>query len=166
MAKTTATPAPAKEPKPRAPKVETVSKAEFSELTKTVSSLAESMGGIVELLSKQASEKVKTPAEIAEDKEIVKASPNKYTVIPEWEEIARDVIGDAVDHTEVQYVKGGGTLFTVVIKSDKSNASIEYLERHHMDRRSREIGSEGEAGVRVWCSLIRDNLKRPRPDQG
>ena len=133
-----------------------VSRAEFSELAGNVSAL-------VELMTKQAEAKADV---VAQDpiraREIEKASPNKYSENTEWEELARDIIGEAVDHTEVQYVKGGGTLFTVVIKSDKSNATAEYLERHHTDRRSREIGSEGEAGVRVWCNLIRDNLKRPQ----
>ena len=56
--------------------------------------------------------------------------------------------------------KGGGTLFTVVIKPEFSNAAPEYLERYKADRRTKEIGSEGLSGVETWCKLIRANLKR------
>lgn len=135
-----------------------VTKEEFNNLT-------EAVGSIADLLKESLAQKsspAQTAAEITIQKEAEKAVPNKYTVNPEWEEIAREIIGAAVDHTEIEYIKGGGMKFTVVIKDEFSNASVEYLERHKVDRRSREVGAEGESGVRVWCEQIRNNLKRPK----
>lgn len=106
--------------------------------------------------------KAVTPAEAAEEKAITAAAPNKYTVNPEWEEMAREIIGPALDHTEIEYAKGGGMKFTIVVKNELSNASQDYLERNKVDRRTREIGAEGEAGVKTWCQQVAGNLKRPK----
>lgn len=107
-----------------------------------------------------------TPAEIQKEKDVAKAGPNRYEVNPEWEDMAREIVGDALDHTELEYAKGGGQKFTLVIKTEFSNAPADYLERNRVDRRTREIGTEGEAGVRNWCELVRNNLKRPKPITG
>ncbi len=145
-----------------AAKPEFVSKAEFDKLSNSV-------GDLVELIKSGALSQpapaaaAATPEQAKEDKEAAKATANKYTVNPEWEDLAREIIGEAVDHTEIQYIKGGGLMFTVVIKTEFSNSPADYLERYKSDRRSKEVGSEGEAGVRQWCELIRNNLKRPKP---
>lgn len=132
-----------------------VSRQEFN-------SLANSVSDLVSLI--RSDRQAKTPAvDDKHEKEVAKAGPNAYTSNPEWEELAREIIGEAVDHTEIEYVKGGGMKFTVVIKQTMSNASVSYLEVHKIDRRTKEIGSEGEAGVRVWCELIKNNLKRDKP---
>lgn len=134
-----------------------VSRAEFDALAKGVGDLVDLIkGGALQAPHAQ------TPSEIIQNKEIEKASPNKYTVNPEWEEMAREIIGEAVDHTEIAYGKGGGLLFTVVIKTEMSNAPLDYLAMYKSDRRTREVGTEGEAGVRTWCELIKQNLKRER----
>lgn len=149
------------EKRPSKPKQEKpVSRKEFNELSKGV-------GDLVELIKSGAltgpgGNRPADPETEVQKKEVEKASPNKYTVNPEWEDLAREIIGEAVDHTEIQYIKGGGLLFTVVIKEDFSNAPTDYIERYKTDRRSKEVGAEGEAGVRIWCEQIRNNLKRPR----
>lgn len=104
-----------------------------------------------------------TLAELQKEKEVIKAGPNRYDTNPDWEEMAREIVGEALDHTELEYAKGGGQKFTLVIKPEFSNAPTDYLERNKVDRRTREIGTEGEAGVRIWCELVRNNLKRPKP---
>lgn len=134
------------------------SRAEFNELMTGVSELA---GLVKEVLNKPSVPSAETPVVL--DKESTKATANKYTVNPEWEDLAREIIGEAVDHTEVQYIKGGGLMFTVVIKEEFSNSPTDYLERYKVDRRSKEVGAEGEAGVRIWCEQIRNNLKKPKP---
>ena len=96
------------------------------------------------------------------EKMITKAGPNSAPINPEWEEHANEILGEALDHCEVAYLKSGGLLFTVVIKTELSNASKDYLERHGTDRRSKEIGSDGIAGVDNWCKLVKANLGRPR----
>lgn len=103
-----------------------------------------------------------SPAEVQKEKEIVAAGPNKYTVNPEWEEIAREIIGEALDHTEIEYAKGGGMKFTIVIKTEMSNAAQDYLDRNKVDRRTREIGADGESGVKIWCQQVANNLRRPK----
>ncbi len=128
-------------------------------------SLENSVGELVNLIKSGAltAPAAQTPAEAAEEKKITAAGPNKYTVNPEWEDLAREIVGEALDHTEIEYAKGGGQKFTLVIKQEFSNAPTDYLARAKVDRRTREIGAEGEAGVRTWCEQVRNNLKRPKP---
>src|SRR4051812_25090592 len=105
-----------------------VSRAEFDALAKGV-------GDLVEMIKSGALGATQTPAQAAEEREVAKAAPNKYTINPEWDEMAKEIIGEAVDHTEIQYVKGGGMLFTVVIKPEFSNAPLDYLNHYKSDRR-------------------------------
>lgn len=164
MAENKTSKAPAKKQAAPKPQPESVDPKEFKALTDTVNTLASGMSDMLDLIKSGAlSKPPQTVAEILTEKEADKATANKYTVNPDWEDIAREIIGAAVDHTEIEYVKGGGMKFTVVIKEEFSNASTEYLERHKVDRRSKEVGTEGEAGVRVWCEQIRNNLKRTKP---
>lgn len=131
-------------------------KEEFNSLNNSVMSLVEA------IKSGALNQAPPSAAEIVEKKAIEAASPNKYTSNPVWEEMARDIIGEAVDHTEVEYLKGGGLMFTVCIKREFSNAPQAYLDMYKVDRRGKEVGSEGESGVKVWCEQIRNNLKRPK----
>lgn len=143
------------------PETRFVTEEKFNELKSSVDTL-------VDLMTRQA-EKVDaiplTPEALAQDKEVAKAGPKPFItpVNPEWEAIARDVIGaEKVERCELEYARGGGTLFTVVIKKDFSNAPDDYLNRHKEDRRSKEIGQEGIGGVENWCKLIAQNLKRSK----
>lgn len=146
------------------PSAEYVSAEKFEALEEEVRVLNSGITDLVELIKQgKLTQPAPNPAAAAIEKEVDKAAPNKYTVNPEWEAIAKEIIGDDyVDHTEIEYLKGGGMKFTVVIKLEKSNAQRDYLERHKVDRRGREVGSEGEAGVKEWCERIRANLARPK----
>lgn len=143
------------------PKQEFASKEE-------VNALAESVGSLVELFKQDRAERAAAPvaaatpvAETAMEKEVRKAAPDVNPVNPAWEEKAEDILGDYLDHCEVFFPKRGGTIFTVVIKLEKSNAALEYLDVMKQDRRSKEIGNEGIEGVEQWCKLVAQNLKRP-----
>ncbi len=96
------------------------------------------------------------------EKSIRKAGPNEIPMNPEWEEMAQDIIGEAVDHCEIAYLKNGGVLFTVIIRDEFSNAGHDYLQRMGSDRRSKEVGTEGIAGVEEWCRLIKSNLAKSK----
>lgn len=137
-----------------------VSRKEFNQLSEGVNELVGLVKQVLE--TPRGAAPAATPEESQREKDITKAGPTKYTVNPEWEDIAREIVGEALDHTEVQYIKGGGMLFTLVIKNEFSNAPADYLERYKSDRRSKEVGAEGEAGVRLWCEQVRNNLKRPK----
>lgn len=102
-------------------------------------------------------------ADTAEEKEVKKAAPNQVVVNPEWDEAAREIIGEAVDHCEEQRLRSGGILFTIVVKKEFSNAPEEYMKMFKEDRRTKEIGQEGFGGVEQWCRLVKANLARPRP---
>lgn len=141
------------------PKAEYASAEEVKELSGAVSSLID--------IVKELGEKMKaptvpqTPEEIKYEGEVTKASVNRQENVPrEWTEKAREILGDALDHCEVFYPKGGGTLFTMVIKKEFSNANQDYIERYKEDRRTKEIGNEGIEGVEQWCKLVSANLKR------
>jgi len=146
------------------PKEEFASKSEVSKISASVDSLAESMGMLMEMVKAQATQPVAPIAPTVEtplDKEIRKAGPRREQVNPEWEEKAKEILGDYFDHCEVEYLKHGGTVFTLVINAEKSNAPAEYLHLYKTDRRSKEIGNEGIEGVESWCKLVMQNLKRP-----
>lgn len=144
--------------------------ADIDRVVEQVSSLSDSIVSLVEVLRQPqvaaapvAVVPVVEVPETPEQKEITKAGPKKFHQInPEWEEKAREVLGDYLDHCEVDYPKAGGTVFTVVVNTEKSNAPEEYLKAHKEDRRSREIGNEGLEGVEQWCKLVKANLLRPR----
>lgn len=89
-----------------------------------------------------------------------KAAPDKIQSNPEWEAIAKEILGAALDHTEVQYEKSGGIKFTVVVAKDFSNAPSQYLELTKQDRRTKEVSHEGAQGVEEWCRQIKANLAR------
>lgn len=126
----------------------------------TESQLDEKLSGFLD----KVAELVKKPEapETPLEKEVRKAGPAPMQTNPEWEEKAKEILGDLLDHTEYQYLKTGGVLFTLVIDKEKSNAPAAYLERMGQDRRSKEIGQEGTAGVEAWCMLVSTNLKKAR----
>jgi hypothetical protein len=128
-------------------------KEEFNELVGLLSKMNDKMDAV--------SAKAATPAETKEAESVRKAKPDSAPVPESWDEAAREIIGEALDHVEMLQPRGGGTLFTVIIKPEFSNAGKEYLERHKADRRTKEIGSEGIGGVEAWCKLVKQNLKRP-----
>jgi hypothetical protein len=125
----------------------------FNELTDMMKTLVDT---VTELKNKPIPN---TPA-AKEAEEVAKAKYDQAPINPAWEEKAREIIGEALDHCEIFYPKGGGQIFTVVIKPEFSNAPKEYLERCKVDRRSKEIGNEGIGGVELWCKLVKQNLKR------
>lgn len=141
-----------------------VTRAEFEGLSNSVTRIIDLLESQAKLSAVNAPALVQSTAPAAVDpiqeKKVAEAGPNKYQTDEEWDAIARDIIGDAIDHTEVER-KGGGVKFTVVIKNEKSNAPKEYMERMKVDRRTREVGAEGTEGVTQYCKLIRANLARP-----
>lgn len=129
-----------------------------SSLMDRLEALAKPAPAAATVAAPAAASKIETPVE----RDVRKAGPTEIPMNPEWEDLARDIIGEAVDHCEIQYLKKGGMIFTVVIKNDFSNAGVDYLERMHSDRRSKEVGAEGIEGVEAWCRLVKSNLARPR----
>ena len=143
-------------------------------LSERISSLDNSLVQILEIVkatagaSAAASASVvaapaKTAEEIKKDKEIDEASATYESVNPHWVAIAKKTLGSALDHCEVFYPKNGGTIFTVVVHKDHSNAPAEYLKMMGSDRRSKDVAAEGVQGVELWCKLIAQNLKRNSP---
>ena len=124
-----------------------------------VADIKGSLGTIVELLERQLDKKVDAPV-TEEEKKVIAAAPDKFTTNPDWDQTAKDILGEYLDHTEVMHEKSGGIKFTVVIKKERSNAGEDYLNMVGTDRRTKEVGSQGLEGVIEWCRLIRSNLKR------
>lgn len=117
--------------------------------------------GILGAIEKRLAAVPEKPEVSQQAQAVAKASPNKFTVNDEWEEEAKKIIGEAVDHTEVVHERNGGIKFTVIIKKSHSNAPEQYLSLVGTDRRTKEVGSEGIGGVIEWCKLIKQNLARP-----
>ncbi len=139
---------------------------QFSEFQKTMES---SMMQIVDALKTQATQPVApavaTPVvETPLDRDIRKAAPDAEPVNTAWREKAEEILGDALDRCEVLFPKKGGTLFTVVIKKEYSNAPENYMQFYKEDRRTKEIGNEGLEGVEQWCKLVKSNLERKQPN--
>ena len=132
------------------------------ELENFGSNLIDALSARIDKIAPPAAVPAVADAKTQEEAKIANASPNKYTVNEEWDEEARKIIGEAVDHTEVVHERNGGIKFTVVIKKEMSNAPESYLQYVKIDRRTKEVGSEGISGVMDWCKLIKQNLSRPR----
>ncbi len=140
-----------------------VTEEKFNELSESVSAL---VGLVKQSLADSAeanATNAKDPVAVAKELEVTKAGPQPFItpVNPEWEQVAKDIIGaEKIERCEMQHLRSGGLIFTVVIKKEHSNALDNYLEVHKEDRRSKEIGAEGIGGVENWCKLIAQNLKR------
>lgn len=138
-------------------KSEFVSKEEFDTLKEDMN---KSFGQIISLIKQKPEEKVKQEVE---DKKVSEADSDMSDVNPRYNEKAKEILGEKLDRTFVKYPKGGGTLFTVVIKKEFSNAPKDYLERMKEDFRTVNIEREefrGEDGVEKWCKLILQNLNK------
>lgn len=131
---------------------EYVTTSQFKGLENAVLKLVDMMG------EKQNAEEVETP----EEKLAIKlAKPSDMPAPKEWEDVAKLVIGeDFVDHCEMHMPPEGGTIFTVVIKTDKSNMPQSYLDIMKTDRRSKAINNGGIEAVRSYCKLVRQNIKK------
>ena len=140
--------------KPKAEvKQEFVSVADFNKLTSVIESLVNT---VTELKNKP----VATVAETKEEVEVKKAKSDNAPMPESWDEAAREILGEMLDHTELLQPRGGGNLFTIVIKPEFSNAPKEYLEMRKFDRRTVELGNEGISKVEAFSKLVRANLKR------
>lgn len=104
---------------------------------------------------------VDAPQVAAVTEAIKKAAPDDFSVNDKWDAIAKDIIGEAVDHTEVVHEDSGGIKFTVVIKKSFSNAGQMYWDLVKTDRRTMAVNNTGIEGVKNWCNLIKQNLARP-----
>lgn len=150
----------------------TKTKAEkkVDDLAKRFDSLVNAMESVLSVVESMKANQAPTaavaspvePKDIAQVSVVAseKAKPNRVTTNPEWEEVAQEILGKALDHTEVEHEKSGGIKFTVVIKNEYSNADKQYLEVNKVDRRSKEISHEGLSGVEEWCRQIKANLSR------
>lgn len=137
----------------------------------TADQLDEKLGTVVDAVLSAIDkrfEKFATPgavvAEAKEKEEITKAGPNKFSVNEEWEEDARKVLGDMLDHTEVVYERNGGIKYTVVINKKFSNAPQQYLDLVGTDRRTKEVSIGGFGAVQEWNKLVKQNLSHPNRD--
>ncbi len=134
-----------------------VSRKEFDGLKEEVNS---GFKQIIDLIKQKPEEKAK--AEVAE-KKVDEAAADVGDVNPRYEARAREVLGSRLERTFVTYPKGGGTLFTIVITKEASNAPKDYMERMKEDRRTVNIEREefrGEDGVGKWATLVLQNLNR------
>ncbi len=148
-------------PRKKKPAPAYATKEDLEGIVSTMSSMAEAFQKIADKVNAEPA-KPQTVEEIKHTAEVKKASPDLALVNPAWDEKAREILGDALDHCEVVYPKQGGTMFTVIIKAESSNAKEDYLAMYKSDRRTKEIGNEGIEGVEQWCKLVKENLKRGR----
>lgn len=131
----------------------------------TAGEFKSSMEGIVNALEAINTKLNATPEQAkvitAEEKKVNEAGPDRVQTNPEWEKAAKEILGDFLDHTEVNYEKSGGIMFTIVVARDKSNAGEQYLGMTGSDRRTKEVSATGMEGVNEWCKLVKSNLQRP-----
>jgi hypothetical protein len=127
----------------------------------SVTELASAVNSILDKLEAMSNAPA-TPSPIQDVVVPIVGGPNKTTTNPEWESTAREILGEALDHTEVEHEKSGGIKFTVVIDRRFSNANPAYLELNKTDRRTKEVSREGMQGVEEWCRQILGNLSRTK----
>ena len=136
-----------------------VSKEEFDSLKQD---MTKSFAQIIELVKQKPEEKVKQEKE---DKKVDEASADTSRQNPRYESKVREILGDKVERTYLTYPKGGGTLFTIVIKNEFSNAPKDYLQMYKEDKRTINLEREefrGEDGVERYAKLVLANLNRAR----
>jgi hypothetical protein len=135
-------------------------KLTIKEVNDKVEKLSGNVEKLAELLSKKEEKPVNTPKETVDNS--ITGSSNYAEVHPVHDKNAREILGDAMERTYMTFPKGGGTLFTVVIKKEFSNAPKDYLARMHEDHRTCNLEVDrfkGEDGAKRWCLLIKQNLK-------
>lgn len=145
----------------RRPATQYASAKRVEEIASSVDSVLDILKDFGETMKGLVQAKTAIP-ETKEEKEVKEAVSDAAPVNPAWIAKAKEIVGEALDHCEVLYPKHGGVLFTLVIKKEHSNASVDYLERYKVDRRTKEIGNEGIEGVEQWCKLVAGNLKRSK----
>lgn len=136
-----------------------VSKEEFDGLK---SDMTKSFAQIIELIKQKPEEKAKQEVQ---DKKVDEASTDVSGQNPRYEAKVREILGDKVERTYLTYPKGGGTLFTIVIKNEYSNAPKDYLQMYKVDNRTVNLEREefrGEDGVERYAKLVLANLNRTR----
>lgn len=136
-----------------------VSKEEFNGLKDEMKS---SFSELINLIKQKPEEKTKTEAK---DKQINEAGSDMADVNPRYDAKAREVLGEKLDRTYVKYPKGGGTLFTIVVKKEFSNSPESYLNVMKEDHRTVNIEREefrGEDGVEKWAKLVLANLNKAK----
>lgn len=88
------------------------------------------------------------------------AGPDKdqsTPVPPTWRKAVHEILGPDFE-CEFKQPDRGGSIFTVIVPKNKSNANQLHWQNFKSDRRSKELGNTGLDGVKVWCSKIRSNL--------
>ena len=141
------------------PEVESVSREEFDGLKQD---MQKSFAQIIELVKQKPEEKAK---QAVEDKKIDKANSVTSDFNPRYDAKVKEVLGDKVEKTYLTYPEGGGTLFTIVIKKEFSNAPKDYLEMYKIDNRTVNIERDefrGEDGVERYAKLVLQNLNRAK----
>ena len=134
-----------------------VSKEEFNTLKDDMN---KSFATILDFMKQKPEEKAKATVQ---EKKVDEAASDISDVNPRYDAKVKEVLGEKVERTFVTYPKGGGTLFTIVIKTEFSNSPKDYLERMKEDRRTVNIEREefrGEDGVEKWAKLVLQNLNR------
>lgn len=140
---------------------DSVSRKEFDSLKEEVNGGFKNLADLIKNQAKVTPEE-KAKAAVVE-KKVDEASADIGDMNPRYHAKVVEVLGSKVERTFLTYPKGGGTLFTIVIKREFSNAPKDYLERMKEDRRTVNIEREefrGEDGVEKWAKLIQQNLNR------
>lgn len=153
------------ETKPKASKKSPPAKSESFVTKEEFKSLESNVLQALDLITKKLEKP--EPHPVFAEKEIEEAKPQMTDapMNPHWKKAAEEILGDALEDVFVQYPESGGTMFTVVIKKEKSNASQSHWEQHKTDkfakdRRTKNIGNTGLEGVKKWCELVKANLTR------
>jgi len=138
-----------------------VSKEEFDTLKQDMN---KSFQQIVDLIKdKPSGAKVDATKRVESEKKIDEANSDMSDFNQRYDSKAKEILGDKIERTFITYPKGGGTLFTIVIKREHSNSPKDYLERYKEDKRTVNLEREefrGESGVEAWAKLILANLNR------
>jgi hypothetical protein len=88
------------------------------------------------------------------------AGPDKdqsTPIPPSWLKAVHTILGTDFE-CELKQPDKGGTIFTIIVPKDKSNASQLHWQNFKQDRRSKELGNTGLEGVTLWCKKVRANL--------
>lgn len=91
----------------------------------------------------------------------LEGNANNTVVPPSYRQTVDEILGKDFGCYVHYNSDDSGFMVSIIVPSDKSNVSREYMELYKADIRSRSLtNGQGLAGVKLWCTQIRRNLER------
>ena len=118
------------------------------------------LAGIVRDLAEKKDE-VKNPDPNLKPIPVDEAKPDLSPIPPSWRKMVDEILGLDFGLNVSYPDKGSGFLFKIIVPMEKSNMPEAQRQMYKVDIRTKAISyGEGVDGVKRYCELVAQNLKR------